>query len=95
MVITLNDVLVSVRMPESLLSKLKELAEKNHYMDVSEEVRSIIRKNWFELLHPELLEIRKLKESIFGEVKKKSQREIKSKIVKELDDIRRKVSEGK
>ena len=35
--------IVSVRMPSSLVQKLKELAEKNHFLDVSEEVRSIIK----------------------------------------------------
>ncbi|RLG30957.1 hypothetical protein DRN98_06920 [Methanosarcinales archaeon] len=35
--------IVSVRMPSSLVQKLKELARKNHFLDVSEEVRSIIK----------------------------------------------------
>lgn len=35
--------IVSVRMPSSLVQKLRELAKKNHFLDVSEEVRSIIK----------------------------------------------------
>ena len=35
--------IVSVRMPSSLVQKLKELAKQNHFLDVSEEVRSIIK----------------------------------------------------
>ena len=51
--ISLNEVLVSVRMPESLFSKLKELAEKEHCLDVSEELRSIIRKEWLKATNPD------------------------------------------
>jgi len=35
--------IVSVRMPSSLVQKLRELAKKNHFLDISEEVRSIIK----------------------------------------------------
>jgi Arc/MetJ-type ribon-helix-helix transcriptional regulator len=35
--------IVSVRMPSSLVQKLRELAKDNHFLDVSEEVRSIIK----------------------------------------------------
>ena len=35
--------IVSVRMPSSLVQKLRELAKDNHFLDVSEEVRSLIK----------------------------------------------------
>jgi hypothetical protein len=35
--------IVSVRMPSSLVQKLRELAKDNHFLDISEEVRSIIK----------------------------------------------------
>lgn len=35
--------IVSVRMPPSLVQKLRELAKENHFLDVSEEIRSIIK----------------------------------------------------
>lgn len=37
------DSIVSVRMPSSLVQRLKELSSENHFLDVSEEVRSIIK----------------------------------------------------
>jgi Arc/MetJ-type ribon-helix-helix transcriptional regulator len=37
------DSIVSVRMPSSLVQKLKELSKENHFLDVSEELRSIIK----------------------------------------------------
>lgn len=39
----MNEVIVSVRMPKGMADKLKALADSNHYLDVSEEIRSIIR----------------------------------------------------
>jgi Arc/MetJ-type ribon-helix-helix transcriptional regulator len=35
--------IVSVRMPSSLVQRLRELAKENHFLDTSEEVRSIIK----------------------------------------------------
>lgn len=35
--------ILSVRMPSSLVQKLRELAKENHFLDVSEEVRSITK----------------------------------------------------
>jgi len=37
------DSIVSVRMPSSLVQKLKTLSKENHFMDLSEEMRSIIK----------------------------------------------------
>lgn len=44
----MNDVIVSVRMPKGLANKLREIAETQHYMDVSEVVRCILRKHYLE-----------------------------------------------
>jgi hypothetical protein len=37
------DSIVSVRMPSSLVQRLKELSKENHFLDVSEELRSVIK----------------------------------------------------
>ena len=87
----MNDILVSVRMPESLLSKLRELAEKDHFMDVSEEIRSITRKNWFRFTHPELMVIERLRKDVLNEVKKKSEKEITKRVIKELNEIKKEI----
>ena len=89
----MNDVLVSVRMPEPLYIELKELAKEEFYMDVSEEVRSIIRKKWMMSMHPELIEISKLKKDILSEMKKRTENEITKKIIQELNEIKKKVEE--
>ena len=33
-------------MPVSLISEIKKLAEKNHFLDTSEVIRSLLRDNW-------------------------------------------------
>jgi hypothetical protein len=37
------DSIVSVRMPSSLVQRLKELSKENHFLDLSEELRSLIK----------------------------------------------------
>ncbi len=49
-------------MPESLVEELKAIAEKNHYMDISEEIRGLLRERWLKDQDPfsgELSRIRK------------------------------------
>lgn len=36
--------IVSVKMPPSLVTELRTLTEKHHYIDLSEQVRSIVRQ---------------------------------------------------
>ncbi|MFH0869526.1 MAG: hypothetical protein V1866_00535 [archaeon] len=37
------DAVVSVRMPSSLVQRLKQLSKDNHFLDVSEEIRSLVK----------------------------------------------------
>lgn len=37
------DSIVSVRMPSSLVQRLKQLSKDNHFLDLSEEIRSIVK----------------------------------------------------
>ncbi|MEM4637911.1 MAG: hypothetical protein QXK76_02720 [Candidatus Woesearchaeota archaeon] len=40
-----KDVIVAVRMPKGLVDELRDLQKVNHFMDLSDEIRYIIRKN--------------------------------------------------
>jgi len=40
----MKDAVVSVRIPSSLVVELKTLAKENHYVDLSEQIREIIRQ---------------------------------------------------
>jgi len=39
-----KDTIVAVRLPASLVNELKSLQESNHFLDMSDEIRFIIRK---------------------------------------------------
>ena len=56
------DKIVSVRMPLTLVLELKELAEKNHYLDVSETIRSLLRQEWLDHQSPHKSKVHELKQ---------------------------------
>jgi len=89
----MNDIMVSIRIPESLLLELKDLAEKEHYMDVSEEVRSIIRDEWLHFKQPELEELKKLREDIKKELKTKKEKVVMKEVTEELEKIKKEIKE--
>jgi Arc/MetJ-type ribon-helix-helix transcriptional regulator len=39
-----KDIIVSVRLPKSLVDELKDLQPVNHFMDLSDEIRFIVRR---------------------------------------------------
>ena len=90
----MSDAIVSVRMPKSLLHELKSLSEKEHFLDVSEEVRSIVRKKWDFHSNPEIYQLRKLSDDIGAEIRKKSEKKIQQEIAKELEKIKSQLKEG-
>jgi len=42
----MGDLVVSVRMPKGLAQELRKLSREAHFMDMSEEIRSIIRQKY-------------------------------------------------
>ena len=80
--------MVSIRMPKSLINELKDLAKSQHFMDLSEEVRTVVRKKWNYYSHPQLFEIKRLREGIVEEIKQKSARKIEDEVAKELEKIK-------
>jgi len=66
--------IVSVRIPCSLADKLSGIAKKGHYLSLSEEVRSVVRKKWLSYASNNLRidDIKKeIKEELALELKKK------------------------
>jgi metal-responsive CopG/Arc/MetJ family transcriptional regulator len=39
-----KDVIVSVRLPQSLIDELKDIQQVNHFMDLSDEIRFVVRR---------------------------------------------------
>lgn len=78
-----NDFVVSVKLPHSLLVELKTLQKTNHFMDLSDEIRYVVRESCLNLSalssHPSIPQI---PQSIsFMEQKKKE------KLISELTGI--------
>jgi hypothetical protein len=80
--------IVSVRMPSSLVQRLKELAKENHFLDVSEEVRSIIKVQIREY-KVKLGEVKLAAKEIAAEKKTdfKTENMVKEELVKRLKQI--------
>ena len=91
----MNDVLVTIRIPEAMLQELRKAAQHDHFMDISEAVRNIIRKNWAASSDPYLYELRKLREEISAGVKEKSRKMAERMIVEELKKIKRVLKDEK
>ena len=89
-----NDIIVAIRMPKSLAWEIKELAKRQHFLDVSEEVRSIVRQKWLSYSAPELFELKKLREGIEKEIKQKSITKIREEVAKELEKIKGQLKKG-
>jgi Arc/MetJ-type ribon-helix-helix transcriptional regulator len=68
-----RNIIVSVRMPRSMADELHLLAKKNHFLDVSEEIRTIIREKTAAYSQPYSLEVKKIITDIRGEISSKEQ----------------------
>jgi Arc/MetJ-type ribon-helix-helix transcriptional regulator len=83
----LKDVMISVRVPSGLLTELKELTEKNHYMDLSEHIRAIIREKSMQFAEPYKYELTKMREEMESKISANKSIEEKKKLVEELKNI--------
>ncbi len=63
------EVIVTVRMPTSLVTALKQRTEQDHYTDFSEQVRSIVRKGCLQYTNPVTNELKDLKTQLKQELK--------------------------
>jgi Arc/MetJ-type ribon-helix-helix transcriptional regulator len=84
------DQIVSVRMPVAMIGELRELAEKNHFLDVSEELRSLLRDKWLENKDPYSTKLLAIRETIAKTQmpdKIKSLKQDLKKLLEELDEI--------
>ena len=91
----MRDVIVAIKVPESLLDELKKSARERHFMDLSEEIRSIVRQKWLQYNDPEIMRMRKLKQEIRQEIEKKSEAMARERVLSELEDIKKKVQKSK
>jgi Arc/MetJ-type ribon-helix-helix transcriptional regulator len=60
----MTNTIVSVRIPKSLVKELRKVSEKDHFMDLSEAVRSIVRAKWLSAKDPMSLKVEQLRQDI-------------------------------
>lgn len=83
----MKDVMISVRVPSGLLKELKDLTEKNHYLDLSEHTRAIIREKSMQYVEPYKYELSKMRDQMEKKISDNKALEEKKKLVEELKDI--------
>ena len=84
----MDDIIVSIKIPEQMYERLKELVKEGNFLDTSEGVRSIVRDKWLEFQNPELSEIKNLREEIKNKLVKKSEKTVKKEVIEELRKIK-------
>ncbi|HYD03766.1 MAG TPA: hypothetical protein VEC16_05710 [Alphaproteobacteria bacterium] len=72
-----KDVMVSVKLPRSLVEELKDIQQINHFMDLSDEIRFVVRRYCLKFLNSqsdspslEMLAEQKRKEKLIEELSK-------------------------
>ena len=66
----ITEVIVSFRIPSKLVEQLKQSPDADQFLDTSEMIRSIVRKNWLVSKDPIMYEIKKLKRELKEEIRR-------------------------
>lgn len=83
----MKDTVLSIRLPSSLVKELKSLLEKEHFLDMSEQIRTIVREKCEEYSKPYQHELKKIShqmEEKHSNIKKEIE---KQKLIEELNKI--------
>jgi len=67
--------IISVKMPSSLVAALEKRREQDHYLDLSEQLRSVVRQRCLEITNPYTEGIRRIKEDLKHQTATQSARE--------------------
>lgn len=91
----MTDTVVSVRMPSSLVRELKILVTKNHFKDLSEEIRSIVRNKLFELKPLPPSEIKQIHELVSDKFSLKEETQSKQRLISNLKKMLQELQDEK
>lgn len=91
----MTDIVVSVRMPSSLVRELKILVTKNHFKDLSEEIRSIVRNKCFEFKPSPSSEIKQIQELIVEKLSLKEETQSKQRLISNLKKMLQELQDEK
>ena len=89
-----SNALVSVRVPKELLEEFRNSIERSHYLDLSEAMRSVLRKRWMEQRRPEAFELRQLREEISTSIKHNAVKQDERGFIRKLERIKKILEEG-
>ena len=89
------DTIVSIRMPRTLFEKLNTLSKDEHFLDISECIRSITRKRCLELTAPYAYELQQLRSELSNAMSHKEETQKKDQLVKDLRKILGELEGGK
>ncbi len=81
------DVIVTVRVPASLLKAIRERTERDHYSDLSEQIRSIVRKACLKRADPVREGIEEIKERLKEELRERGERERKEELLAAIKEL--------
>lgn len=91
----MKDTMVSIRMPEALAKELAQQAEKEHFLDVSEFIRSVVRKEWQKHTKPDIAsELQSLRKKVENELKEISNERVQKEVAEELKKIQENLKRG-
>ncbi len=48
----MSERVITIKMPSSLLKEIKSLTVEQHYLDISEQIRSVVRQKCFKYMAP-------------------------------------------
>jgi Arc/MetJ-type ribon-helix-helix transcriptional regulator len=83
----MKNYMISVRIPSSFINELKQVSKKDHYLDLSEAVRSIIRDNWNQKKDPLAYQVQALRKEISDSISKKSNEDLLEELKKIRDTL--------
>jgi Arc/MetJ-type ribon-helix-helix transcriptional regulator len=85
--------IVSIRLPKPLIEELNRLKEKEHFLDVSELIRSVVRKKWLEHSEPEAFQVKKLREEVTGLMKDRKKKFEDQELIEEFERLKQMIRE--
>jgi hypothetical protein len=79
-----KDVIVSVRLPRSLIEELRDIQKVNHFMDLSDEIRFVVRRYCLGFLNSQQSEVKPPIELLVEQKRKEKLIDDLSKIIENL-----------
>jgi Arc/MetJ-type ribon-helix-helix transcriptional regulator len=91
----MKDTMVSIRMPEALAKELEQQAVEEHFLDLSEFIRSIVRKEWLQRAKPDVAsELQSLRKRIETELSAITRERVQKEVAAELRKIQEQLKRG-